>query len=228
MQAQLEAHSSDVEVALSLHYGGVEVHVLGVYPVSSHRRLAACGASRRLQASTDDLASVGAFDITFQVQGGSAQACTTCPSLQQLLQQGFSEASVSLTIEASTVSWRVTDPVAQKETDVVAHREREETGVLILVLGLSFLFLMACAFAICWRLHNCRNKADVDANVQGKSVEDAEKVDAEKGEKGSGGSMRDDASTATPTSEEDNSLGDVELKAATGPLEPRVEDGIVI
>merc|ERR1711879_802669 len=111
------------------------------------------------------------------------------------------------------------------EKDIVAPKEREETGVLILVLGLSVLILMACAFAIYCRR---RKKADVDADVQGKPVEDAEKVDAEKGEKGSGGSMRDDASTATPTSEEDSSLGDVELKAATGPLEPRVEDGISI
>jgi len=231
MQAQLEAHSSDVETALSLHYGGVEVHVLGVFPVSSHRRLTACGASRRL-ASTDT-SSVGAFDVTFQIQGGSAQGCTTCPSLQQLLQQGFSDAGAGLMIEASTVSWRVKGPVGQKEKDIDAHKEREDAGVSILVLGLSFLILMMCAFAICWRVRHCRKKADVDANVQGKPVEDAEKVDAEKvdaekGEKGSVGSMRDDASTATPTSEEDNSLGDVELKAATGPREPRVEDGIVI
>merc|ERR1712232_198748 len=107
-------------------------------------------------------------------------------------QQGFSDAGVGLTIVASTVSWRVKDPVAQKEKDIVAHKEREETGVLILVLGLSVLILMACAFAVCCCGHRrpCRKKADVDADVQGKpveSVEDAEKVDAEKGEKGSGG-----------------------------------------
>jgi hypothetical protein len=225
MQAQLEAHSSDVETALSLHYGGVEVDVLSVFPVSSHRRLAACGAPRRLELSTSNSSGVEAFDITFKVQGGLAQACTACPSLQEVLHQGFSDAGVGLIVEASTVSWRAKDPVAQED--------KEDTGFSMLVLGLAVLTLVLCGLAVCWRARNCRKKGEVDTIVQGKPVEDAEmvaaeKIDAEKGENASSANMRDDASTATPPSEENNSLGDVELDAATVSLEPCAEDVVVI